>query len=272
MEAQEKYLVCMEATREFMAASGLTDVVIGLSGGIDSSVVAAFAVDALGAEHVHGVLLPGPYSSEHSVDDAIDLAERLGIGYSTVSITKPYEAFAEVLAEPCGGALLGTAAENTQARCRTVCIMALANAYNWVMLNTGNKSEAAMGYSTLYGDTAGMFAPIGGLYKTDVYAVARWRNEESDFKREVPPIPEHVLTKPPSAELAPGQKDESSLGISYDELDRILIAANEQGASVEDIVAQGFSREQVERVLDRYRRYAFKREMEPPFPIIDYEK
>ena len=267
MKPQDMYATCVEALRDFVRGVGFTDVVIGLSGGIDSAVVAVMAHDALGAGHVHGVLLPGPYSSEHSVADALELAANLGIDAPVISITEPYEAFARALAPACGGKLEGLAAENTQARCRMVVIMALSNAHGWMMLNTGNKSEAMMGYSTLYGDTAGAFAPMGGLYKTDVYAVARWRNEAACAAGEVPPIPENTLTKPPSAELAPDQEDERSLGVDYPTLDRILIAAKEHGESAEAIAGgQGLSLELVQRVLTRVDSYAFKRALEPPFP------
>ena len=270
MDPREMYTTCVDELRKFVHGARFSDVVIGLSGGIDSALVAAMAVDAFGFEHVHGVMLPGPYSSAHSVDDARALAANLGIEAPLVSITEPYEAFVRALDPVCGGALAGLASENTQARCRMVVIMALSNAYGWMMLNTGNKSEAMMGYSTLYGDTAGAFAPMGGVYKTDVYAMARWRNEEARAAGEVPPIPENTLSKPPSAELAPDQEDEKSLGVDYPTLDRILIAAMEHGQSAEEIAGQGFDREQVDRVLARAASYAFKRALEPPYPQVKF--
>ena len=266
MEVGEKYKACADALREFMAGAGFADAVIGLSGGLDSSVVAAMCVDALGSEHVHGVLLPGPHSSDHSVADARSLAENLGIETFTVPIVEPYEAFARVLGQACGGALSGLAAENTQARCRMVCLMAVSNAHGWMLVNTGNKSEACMGYSTLYGDTAGAFAPIGGLYKTDVYAVARARNARAEKRGETAPIPDHVLTKPPSAELSPGQEDERSLGIDYATLDAMLVAHVERGADVDALVAAGFDPVLAENVVRRTAAYAFKRALEPPYP------
>lgn len=266
MRADERYDACVHALRGFVREAGFSQVVIGLSGGLDSSVTAAMCVDALGAECVHGVLLPGPYSSDHSVTDAQDLAANLGIQAQTVSIREPYEAFARALAPACGGELSGLAAENTQARCRMVCLMALSNAHGWMLVNTGNKSEAMMGYSTLYGDTAGAFAPIGGLYKTDVYEVARWRNEQARAAGQVPPIPEHVLIKPPSAELSPGQEDEKSLGIDYATLDALLVAHVERGLGAEALEAAGFARCDVDRVLTTVRATAFKRALEPPFP------
>ena len=148
MNPQQMYVACTDALGAFVRGAGFTDVVIGLSGGMDSTLVAVMAADALGADHVHGVMLPGPYSSESSIDDAEALALALGISNITVPICEPFEAFEAVLARACGGALTGLAAENTQARCRMVCLMALSNAHGWLMLNTGNKSEAAMGYST----------------------------------------------------------------------------------------------------------------------------
>lgn len=270
MHASEQYQACVNALRAFVEEAGFSDVVIGLSGGMDSSIVAVMAVDALGNDRVHGVLLPGPYSSDHSVEDAHDLAIRLGIEAQTVSICEPYRAFEKVLAHACGGALTGLAAQNTQARCRMVCLMALSNAYGWMVVNTGNKSEAMMGYSTLYGDTAGAFAPLGGLYKTDVYAVARWRNDQAEARGATPPIPEHVFAKPPSAELAPDQDDERSLGIDYPTLDALLVAHVERGLDTAELIAAGFSASTIGRVLGAIRATAFKRALEPPYPRTDF--
>jgi len=266
MNPQQMYVACTDALGAFVRGAGFTDVVIGLSGGMDSTLVAVMAADALGADHVHGVMLPGPYSSESSIDDAEALALALGISNITVPICEPFEAFEAVLARACGGALTGLAAENTQARCRMVCLMALSNAYGWMLVNTGNKSEAMMGYSTLYGDTAGAFAPIGGLYKTDVFAVARWRNRQAEIAGEVPPIPEHVFVKPPSAELSPDQEDEKSMGIDYPTLDRLLKAHVDRGLDAAALVSEGFDAADVERVLRTVRATAFKRALEPPCP------
>ena len=274
MEAMEMYDVCTEALGEFVRGIGFSDVVIGLSGGMDSSLVAVMAADALGAERVHGVMLPGPYSSESSIDDAEALAANLDIEVRTVSICEPFEAFESVLARACGGALAGLAAENTQARCRMVCLMALSNAHGWLMLNTGNKSEACMGYSTLYGDTAGAFAPLGGVYKTDVFAMARARNRRAAEAGAEGPIPVTVFVKPPSAELAPDQEDERSLGVDYATLDRILVAAVEEGRGAEEIAAElvadgrdeAAARALVDSVLARTAANAFKRAQEPPYP------
>lgn len=270
MRTGEQYKACVSALKEFMDGAGFSDVVIGLSGGMDSSIVAVMCVDALGADHVHGVLLPGPYSTEHSVDDALELAEHLAIEVNRVPIVEPFEAFERVLSPVCGGEFKGLAAENTQARCRMVCLMALANAYGWMLVNTGNKSEAMMGYSTLYGDTAGAFSPIGGLYKTDVYAVARWRNERATIAGEQPPIPEHVFIKPPSAELSPDQEDEKSMGIDYPTLDGLLKAHVERGLDAAALVAEGFAESDVNRVLQTVRATAFKRALEPPYPAVEF--
>lgn len=266
MQASEMYKTCADALGEFARNAGFTDMVVGLSGGIDSSVIATICVDVFGADHVHGVMLPGPYSTDHSLDDARDLAANLGIQTNVVSICEPFEAFEAVYSRSGYGKLQGTAAENTQARCRTVVLMALSNANNWMLVNTGNRSEAMMGYSTLYGDTAGAFAPIGGLYKTDVYAIARWRNEKAEADGAVPPIPAHVFVKPPSAELSPGQEDEKSMGIDYATLDKLLIAHYEHGLSAGELVESGFDANEVERILAKADSMAFKRAMEPSFP------
>ena len=266
MQLQDQYEACVQALKSYVQNAGFSDVVLGLSGGMDSSVVATMCVDACGAKHVHGVLLPGPYSSDHSVQDAQALAENLGIDTQTVSICEPYQAFARALTGQQSGALEGLAAQNTQARCRMVCLMALSNANKWLLVNTGNKSEAMMGYSTLYGDMAGAFAPLGGLYKTSVNALARWRNDHAQEAGEIPPIPHRVLVKPPSAELAPNQEDEKSLGIDYATLDALLVAHIEQGRNAEELVKQGFPKAVVAQVLSTIKATAFKRAYEPPCP------
>lgn len=270
MELAQKYQICVDSLRDYAQTAGFNEAVIGLSGGIDSSLVAVMCADVFGAENVHGYMLPGPYSTDHSITDAQNLADNLGLSTAIISILEPYEGFERALHEVLGGELSGLASENTQARCRMVCLMALSNANNWMLVNTGNKSEAMMGFSTLYGDTAGAFAPLGGLYKTDVFALSRWCNEQAQREGKVAPIPEHVLTKPPSAELSPGAQDEISLGIDYTTLDQILIAVYEQGMSVDEVVTQGFAREQVEEAIRRTEHYAFKRAIEPPFPTAKF--
>lgn len=262
------YEFCVSELKAFVHTAGFSDVVIGLSGGIDSSLVATMAKDAFGSDHVHGILLPGPYSSDHSINDAIDLANNLEISYVTIPISEAYDAFSQTFNDAYNLPLVGLASENTQARCRMIFIMAASNAFGWMMLNTGNKSEAAMGYSTLYGDTAGAFSPIGGLYKTQVYELANWRNSFAQSQGEIPPIPKNAIEKPPSAELSPDQKDETSLGISYDELDQILRGLYDQNLSVENLVQNGFSKEQIDNVIKRFEASSFKRKYEPPFPKI----
>lgn len=270
MDVEKSYRACVDALGSFVSQAGFSDVVIGLSGGMDSSLVAVMAVDAFGPSHVHGVMMPGPFSSESSLVDAEALSRNLGIVYSQVSICEPFEAFASVLGQACGGSLNGLAAENTQARCRMICLMALSNTWGWMLLNTGNKSEACMGYSTLYGDTAGAFAPLGGLYKTDVVALARWRNRQGIEQGSGGPIPENVFVKAPSAELAPGQSDEASLGVDYATLDAILKHVVEEGESEEALVKAGFDETLVASVIGRVQASAFKRALEPPYPSFPF--
>ena len=253
MNPEQQYTACVAGLKEFVEGIGGRGVVLGLSGGIDSSLVACMCVDAFGAENVHGYMLPGPYSTEHSLVDAQELARNLGIRAERVSIAEAYRVFESQLSNLCPSFDRSTAGENTQARCRMIVLMALANFYGWTMVNTGNKSEAMMGYSTLYGDTAGAYAPIGGLYKTDVYAVSRWVNARAEAAGRVAPIPEHVLVKPPSAEL-----------------DKLLIDYKERGKSVEQLIVAGYDAAEVERITKRVEAYAFKRALEPQFPVIPY--
>lgn len=247
--------------RDYLRKNGLSDVVIGLSGGIDSAVVATVAVDAVGADHVHGLLMPGPYSSEGSLSDAIELAENLGIETLEIPIGEPLESLHETLSVACGGSVDGLAAENLQARLRTVYLLTVSNARGWIVLNTGNKSEAAMGFSTLYGDTVGAYAPIGQLYKTQVYALARWRAEQG------PSIPWGSIEKPPSAELYPGATDQDRLP-PYELLDEVLLRHVEFGQGAETLVEAGFDRELVLQVLSAVRKNEFKRRIEPIGPHV----
>lgn len=268
LDPEYAYRVCVSGLREFAEENHFDECVIGLSGGIDSSVTACLAVDVFGADKVHGYMLPGPYSSESSLIDAQRLALNLGLKTARISIVPAYKAFGNALSQVCGG-FGGVAAENTQARCRMVVLMALANNFGCFLVNTGNKSEAGMGYSTLYGDTAGAYAPIGGLYKTDVYGLAHWLNNEAVARGKVPPIPENVLIKPPSAELSAGQRDEDTLG-RYEDLDKLLIEYVDHEKPVEQLVAEGFDAAEVKRVTERVDSYAFKRALEPPFPHVAY--
>ncbi len=254
--------ICAQ-TAAFVQEAGFTDVLIGLSGGLDSSVVAALACKALGHEHVHGILMPSPYTSADSVRDASELAQGLGISAPAFPITQTFATFADDYETFLDEPLSGLAAENTQARLRMCILMALSNARGWMVLNTGNRSEAAMGYSTLYGDTAGAFAPIGGLYKTEVFALAAHLNEQACQAGAQPPIPHNILVKPPSAELSFGQTDEASLGISYDELDELLFQMTDEGLPPESISSEA------QRIWERYEKNAFKRALEPPFAKIN---
>jgi NAD+ synthase (glutamine-hydrolysing) len=217
------------AIHDYVAKNGFSDVVVGISGGIDSAVTATLAVDALGADHVHGVLMPGPFSSEGSVTDATALAESLGIETLTIPITEPFALFRRISQDVIGQEGSHLAIQNLQARIRTIYLMHLANTFGWLLLNTGNKSEAAMGFSTLYGDTSGAIAPLGNLYKGDVYGLAAWRNQQKQV------IPADILQKAPSAELYDGQRDQDTLP-PYDILDRILRLHIEDGLGVDQIL------------------------------------
>jgi NAD+ synthase (glutamine-hydrolysing) len=246
-------------TGDYVRKNGFSEVVIGLSGGIDSSVVAAVAVDALGADRVVGVLMPSRYSSPGSLTDAAALAANLGFKTLTVPIEPAHAAFTAMLAEPFAGTDEGLAEENLQARVRGTILMTLSNKFGWMVLTTGNKSEMATGYSTLYGDMAGGFAVIKDVDKTLVYRLARWRNEKAEH--EV--IPQAVIDKPPSAELRPGQVDADSLP-PYDVLDPILEAYVEGDRSVGELEEAGFDREIVRRVARLVDRSEYKRRQAPP--------
>ena len=244
-------------TGDYVTKNGFSDVVIGLSGGIDSSVVAVLAADALGPEHVTGVLMPSRYSSDHSVTDAEELAANLGIRTLTIPIEAAHAAFLDLLADSFAGSEPGLAGENLQARIRGTLLMTLSNKFNWLVLTTGNKSETATGYSTLYGDMAGGFAPLMDVEKTLVYRLARWRNDQGAV------IPPNVLEKPPSAELAPGQVDADSLP-PYDVLDAILEGYVEGDRSVTELEADGFEPATVRRVARLVDRTEYKRRQAPP--------
>ncbi len=252
------------ATRDYVRKTGFSDVIVGLSGGIDSAVVAAIAADALGPSHVHGVLMPGPFSSAGSVVDAQDLAQALGIESRLVPISEVYEAAKAGIGQAAGVAVEGLTSENLQARLRGLVLMTVSNALGALVLNTGNKSEAGMGYSTLYGDTVGAYAPISDVYKGRVYDLARSRNARAGR----PVIPESILTKAPSAELSAGQTDEGSFGARYREIDRILYLHIERGLDAADIVARGFDRDTVVRILRACKNAEFKRRQEPLGPVV----
>ncbi|HEU0088249.1 MAG TPA: NAD+ synthase [Pseudonocardiaceae bacterium] len=248
-------LVC--GLRDYARKNGFRSVVLGLSGGIDSAVCAALAVDALGADAVHAVAMPSSYSSAHSLADAADLAERTGLHFQVQPIAELVEVFVRQLG------LSGLAEENVQARCRGVTLMALSNQHGHLVLATGNKSELAVGYSTIYGDAVGGFAPIKDVPKTAVWALAQWRNTEAEKRGETPPIPPSSITKPPSAELRPGQLDTDSLP-DYLLLDDVLDDYVEGDRGFGDLVAAGFDAELVERIVRLVDAAEYKRRQYPP--------
>ncbi|HZA79624.1 MAG TPA: NAD+ synthase [Acidimicrobiales bacterium] len=257
---QEVYEALVLGTRDYVGKNGFTDVAIALSGGIDSSLVALIAADALGPEHVHGVLMPSRYSSDHSITDAEKLCAELGIESRVILIEPAHAALLDMLAPSFAGLEPGLAEENIQSRIRGVVMMALSNKFRgWLVLTTGNKSEMAVGYSTLYGDTAGGFAVIKDVPKTLVYELTRDRNARAGR----PLVPENVLTKPPSAELRPDQRDDQSLP-PYDVLDPILEAYVEDDRTRGDLVAMGFDPALVERITRLVDVSEYKRRQTPP--------
>jgi NAD+ synthase (glutamine-hydrolysing) len=260
-ELAEVYAALVTGVRDYVGKNGFGSVILALSGGIDSALTATIAADAIGQDRVHVVLMPSRYSSDHSVSDAEDLAKRQGLHARTVPIMAMMDAFGSELE------LHGLAAENLQARIRGVILMSLSNAAGHLVLTTGNKSELATGYSTLYGDSAGGFAPIKDVPKTMVWALARWRNQESELRGETPPIPENSITKPPSAELAPGQLDSDSLP-DYAVLDALLDDYVQHDMGAEALIAAGHDPDLVERVTRLVDRAEYKRRQYPPGPKI----
>jgi NAD+ synthase (glutamine-hydrolysing) len=256
---EEVYAALVTGMRDYVRKNGFTDVVMGLSGGIDSSLVACIAVDALGAEHVHGISLPSRYSSAGSKDDARALAERLGIDFRTIVIEPAHAALVDMLQPSFGDRPPNVTDENLQARIRGTTWMAFTNELGWLVMTTGNKSELAVGYFTLYGDSAGAFAVIKDVFKTEVFRLARFVNERAG--REL--IPEVVITKPPSAELRPDQKDEDSLP-PYDVLDPILEAYVEQDRTRDEVVAAGHDPAIVDRIVRLVDLAEHKRRQTPP--------
>jgi NAD+ synthase (glutamine-hydrolysing) len=261
----EVYLALVMGLRDYCTKNGIERVYLGLSGGIDSSLVATLACDALGADHVYGISNPSAHSSEHSKRDAADLAARTGLHFMTVPITPAVDAFHQMLD------LDGIAAENLQARIRAVIWMAESNQHPpSIVLACGNKSELAVGYSTIYGDAVGGYAPIKDVPKTWVWKLARWRNDQALGRGETPPIPEHSITKEPSAELRPGQKDTDSLP-PYELLDDVLDDYVEGDAGHEEIVAMGFDPELADRVIQMVDRAEYKRRQYPPGTKISFK-
>jgi NAD+ synthase (glutamine-hydrolysing) len=243
--------------RDYIRKNGFKSVVVGISGGIDSALVAAIAIDALGASNVHGVAMPSKYSSDHSVEDATALAKACGISFRIVSIAPMVESYMENLE------LKGIAEENLQARVRGTTLMGISNQEGHIVLATGNKSELAVGYSTLYGDAVGGFAPIKDIYKTDVWALASWRNAEALAAGEVPPIPERSITKEPSAELRPDQKDTDSLP-DYPLLDRVLRLYVDEDHGFDSLLRDGFDEALIRHVISLVDKAEYKRRQYPP--------
>jgi NAD+ synthase (glutamine-hydrolysing) len=248
--------------RDYVGKNGFPGVLLGLSGGIDSALVLAIAVDALGADKVRTVMMPSPYTADISWLDAREMAQRLGVRYDEISIAPMFESFKAALASEFAGRPEDTTEENIQARIRGVLLMALSNKFGSIVLTTGNKSEMATGYCTLYGDMAGGFAVIKDVLKTRVFDLARWRNAHDPYGTGANPIPERIITRPPSAELRPDQKDQDSLP-PYEVLDAILARYMEEDEGIEAIVAEGFERAVVERVARLIRLNEYKRRQAP---------
>jgi len=259
---EEVYAALVLATRDYVRKNGFAQVVLGLSGGVDSALVAAIATDAFGPANVTGVSMPSRHTSEASRRDAAEVARRLGLRLETISIEPVYEAYLQSLRPALGAGAPGVAEENLQSRTRGNVLMALSNKHGWLVLTTGNKSETAVGYTTLYGDMAGGFAVIKDVPKGWVYRLCRWRN---GARGEV--IPESVLTRPPSAELRPGQLDADTLP-PYDVLDAILAAYVERDHSAAEIVALGHDRQVVEQVIGMVDRNEYKRRQAAPGPKV----
>lgn len=260
-EAQEIWQALVTGLRDYVLKNGFKSVALGLSGGIDSALVATIAVDALGKDKVFGVSLPSKYSSEHSLTDAKDLANNLGIGYRVIEIEPVVQSF------KAATELTGLAEENVQARIRGSLLMGISNQEGHLILATGNKSELAVGYSTLYGDAVGGFAPIKDVFKVDVWNLAKWRNETARKNNQTPPIPESSISKEPSAELRPGQKDSDSLP-EYELLDRLLDLYIDKNGDAAALVAAGFNQDLVDKVIAMVDRAEYKRRQYPPGPKV----
>ncbi|MFJ7191919.1 NAD+ synthase [Streptomyces bacillaris] len=254
---EEVYSALVVGLRAYAAKNGFSSVLLGLSGGIDSALCAAIACDAVGARNVYGVSMPSKYSSDHSKDDAAELARRTGLNFRTVPIAPMFDAYMESLG------LTGLAEENLQARLRGTTLMAISNQEGQIVLAPGNKSELAVGYSTLYGDAVGAYGPIKDVYKSSVFRLAKWRNRAAEERGQTPPIPEASITKPPSAELRPGQVDTDSLP-DYDVLDAILELYVDRDQGLESIVAAGFDAELVAKTLRMVDTAEYKRRQYPP--------
>ena len=252
----EVYEALRIGVRDYLAKNRFPGAIIGLSGGIDSALTLSIAVDALGADKVRAVMMPSPYTAKMSLDDSRDMVARLGVRYDEIAIEPAMKVFAELLADQFAGLPADTTEENLLARIRGMLLMALSNKTGAIVLTTGNKSEMATGYATLYGDMAGGFAVLKDLYKTFVFRLSNWRNTVS------PVIPQNIIDRPPSAELKPDQKDQDSLP-PYDMLDAIIQAYMERDESPRDIVAAGFPEGEVRRVVGMLKRNEYKRRQAP---------
>lgn len=255
--AEEVYSALVVGLRAYVAKNGFSSVLIGMSGGIDSALVAAIACDAVGAQNVYGVSMPSKYSSEHSKGDAAEMARRTGLNFRTVPIEPMFDAYMGSLG------LTGLAEENLQSRLRGTMLMAISNQEGHIVLAPGNKSELAVGYSTLYGDSVGAYGPIKDVYKTWIFRLAQWRNKAAAERGQTPPIPENSITKPPSAELRPGQVDTDSLP-DYPVLDGILELYVDRDQGADAIVAAGYDRELVVKTLRMVDTAEYKRRQYPP--------
>ncbi len=261
------YAALVRGIRDYIDKNGFGGVLLGLSGGIDSALTLALAVDALGVDRVTAVMMPTRYTSQLSLDGARAQAEKLGVDYHVISIEQTYESFVTALAPAFGGKGADTTEENLQSRTRGVMLMALSNKHGRLLLATGNKSEMAVGYATLYGDMCGAYAPLKDVYKTVVYQLSRWRNAQAAKAGEGDRIPAAVIERPPSAELRDNQTDQDSLP-PYDELDAILARFIEAEQSQAEIVAQGFDAETVRRVVRLVLLNEFKRRQSAPGPRV----
>jgi len=256
-ESASIYNALVFGIRDYFIKNGFKKALLGLSGGLDSALVAALACEALGSENVKGVLMPSMYSTGHSIKDAEDLAKNLGCEYEIVPIKEGYEVFKKMLESVFKGAAEDVTEQNIQARVRAVILMSISNKQGYVVLNTSNKSEAAMGYGTLYGDLIGSLSVLGDVYKTQVFEIAKYINREKEI------IPQNTIVKPPSAELTPGQKDSDSLPL-YDILDPILFQLIEKGLGGEEVINLGFDKKEVNRIMQMMSKVGFKLFQTPP--------
>ena len=248
--------------RDYLGKNGFKGAILGLSGGIDSALVLAIAVDAIGADKIHAVMMPSPYTADISWIDSRDMVKRLGVRYDEISIAPLFDGFKQALSGQFAGLQEDTTEENIQARIRGTLLMALSNKTGAIVLTTGNKSEMATGYCTLYGDMAGGFAVIKDVVKTRVFDLARWRNQHDPYGTGSQPIPERIITRPPSAELRPDQKDQDSLP-AYEVLDAIIERYMENDEGVEALIADGFERADVEKVTRLIKLNEYKRRQAP---------